>query len=62
MKGKFKKLLGNQRGEFGIKQIAVTVAVIVIIGLIVSQVRNFLPGWITQIWDMFIEQIKGLMS
>lgn len=62
MKNKIKTLINNERGDFGIKQIAVTVAVIVIIGFAVTAIRGLLPNWITQIWDMFIDQIKGLMS
>ena len=56
-------LLNNERGEFGIKQIAITVGVIVIIGFIVSIITDsFLSGWIEQIWERFIGQIEGLMS
>ncbi|NLD47419.1 MAG: hypothetical protein GX660_09500 [Clostridiaceae bacterium] len=62
MRGKIKVLLGNQRGDFGIKQIAVTVAVIVIIGFIVNQVQAFMPDWVREIWNMFMDQIKGLIS
>lgn len=62
MNKKAKVFLKDERGEFGIKQIAVTVAVIVIIGFVITAVQGFMPGWIEDIWDMFIEQIEGLMS
>jgi hypothetical protein len=62
MKSKIKMLLKDERGEFGIKQIALTVAVIVVIGFAITAIQGLLPGWITQIWTMFIDQIKKLMS
>jgi hypothetical protein len=62
MENNAKVLLNNQRGEFGVKQIAITVAVIVLIGVVVTIIQGNLPDWITQIWDLFIEQIKNLIS
>ncbi|MED4956079.1 hypothetical protein ABEO75_16760 [Paenibacillus macerans] len=50
----------DEAGEFGIKQIAATVAVIVIIGLVVSAVRGNLPTWINDIWDYFMGLIKEM--
>lgn len=56
-------VLSNERGEFGIKQIAITVGVIVVIGFIVNIITNsFLSDWIEQVWEMFIDQIEGIMS
>ncbi|MCM3703728.1 hypothetical protein [Paenibacillus macerans] len=50
----------DETGEFGIKQIAATVAVIVIIGIIVGIVRGQLPTWVSDIWDYFMELIEGM--
>ncbi|MGZ7444057.1 hypothetical protein [Paenibacillus sp. TH7-28] len=50
----------DEAGEFGIKQIAATVAVIVIIGIIVGIVRGNLPAWVNDIWDYFMGLIEGL--
>ena len=56
-------VLSNERGEFGIKQIAITVGVIVVIGFIVNIITNsFLSDWIEQVWEMFIDQIEGMIS
>lgn len=56
-------LVNNERGEFGVKQIAATVAVIVIIGAIVVAVRTtFLETWIGEIWDMFVNAIKKMTT
>ncbi len=46
----------------GIKQIAATVAVIVVIGLIIAAIESRLGGWIDQIWNFFVEQIENLTS
>ena len=48
----------EERGDIGVKQIALTVAAIVIIGLVIGIVRTNLGTWVTDIWDMFMEQIK----
>lgn len=50
----------DETGEFGIKQIAATVAVIVLIGLVVSFVRGQLPTWVSDIWDYFMGLIKEM--
>ena len=44
-------LARDERGDFGIGQIAFIVAGIVIIGVIISLVTNRLPTWIDQLWD-----------
>lgn len=62
MKSTITAFLKDERGDFGIKQIAITVAVIVIIGFIITGIQGLMPGWITQIWNMFVDQIKDLMS
>ncbi|MBT2293166.1 hypothetical protein J7E73_29475 [Paenibacillus albidus] len=48
----------EERGDIGVKQIAGTVAVIVIIGLVITAVQGNLTEWIDQIWTLFIDQIK----
>lgn len=62
MKRRIKAFMKDESGEYGIKQIAFTVAVIVIIGFAITAIKGLLPNWITQIWDIFIEQIKKLVS
>ena len=62
-KASFKAMLKDQRGELGVKQIAATVAIIVIIGAIVLLIRNeFLENWIREIWTMFTDAIKDMMT
>ena len=50
--------LKNNRGEFGIKQIAWTVAIVVIIGLIVTFMKG---GWLTDrvqdVWTWLWEDV-----
>ena len=48
----------DERGDFGIGQIAGIVAGIVIIGVVISVVTGRLPNWIDQLW----EWITGLFD
>lgn len=62
MKSKIETFFKEEKGDFGIKYIAITVAVIVLIGVAITFLKGTLPTWIQDIWDMFIDQIKTLMS
>lgn len=57
-----KRFMEDERGEFGIKGIAMTVAAIVVIGLVIGVVQGNLGAWIAELWTMFIDQIEDLMS
>lgn len=60
---RLRRMLADERGAVGVKEIAVTVAVIVIIGAVVSLVTGSLLGnWIDEIWTLFIDQIKKMTS
>ena len=48
----------EERGDFGVKQIALTVAAIVIIGAAIVIVQGNLGAWISDIWDLFMKQIE----
>ncbi|MEK4043792.1 hypothetical protein NSU18_09010 [Paenibacillus sp. FSL H8-0048] len=48
----------EERGDIGVKQIALTVAAIVIIGAAIVIVQGNLKTWITDIWDLFMKQIE----
>jgi len=48
----------EERGDFGIGQIAAIVAAIIIIGVIISIVTGLMPDWISYLWD----QITGLFD
>ncbi|OPZ92500.1 MAG: hypothetical protein BWY74_01551 [Firmicutes bacterium ADurb.Bin419] len=56
------RVKGNN-GEFGVKQIAVTVAVVVLIGVIVQFMTE---GWLTDrvedVWEWLWDLIKGFIS
>jgi len=41
----------DERGDFGIGQIAAIVAGIVIIGVVIAVVTGFLPDWIDEVWN-----------
>jgi large-conductance mechanosensitive channel len=60
LKNLFKKantFIKEEKGDFSVKGIAITVAVIVIIGVAVGLIRGFASDWITQIWNMLIDFI-----
>ncbi|SMG59495.1 hypothetical protein SAMN06295960_4955 [Paenibacillus aquistagni] len=59
MMNKLKAVVGNERGEFGIKQIAITVAVIIIIGVLVSVITGSLGDWVDAIWKKFLGLIDS---
>jgi len=53
----------EERGDIGVKQIAVTVGVIVIIAVAVTLIRNtFLEQWIREVWEMFMKAIEDMMA
>lgn len=56
---KLKAAVGNERGEFGIKQIAIVVGVIIIIGFIVSQMESRVGGFIDDVWRIFKDFIDS---
>ncbi|MBH5320055.1 hypothetical protein I6N90_19825 [Paenibacillus sp. GSMTC-2017] len=53
MKSKMQAFIKDERGEFGIKQIAGLVAVLVFIGIIVTTISGLLPDWIAYVWGLF---------
>lgn len=50
----------DERGEIGVKQIAATVAVIVVIGMVISAINSNLSTWISDLWDYFMKLINEL--
>lgn len=50
----------NENGSFGIKEIAITVGVIIVIGFALTQIESNMGGWITDLWDFFMEKINEL--
>jgi len=48
-------LADDERGDFGIGQIAAIVAGIVIIGVVISAVTGRIGPWIDQLWDWIKE-------
>ncbi|CAH1207689.1 hypothetical protein PAECIP111892_02966 [Paenibacillus auburnensis] len=60
---RIRRMLEDERGAVGVKEIAVTVGVIVIIGAVVSLITGtFLNTWISDIWTLFIGQIKEMTT
>ncbi len=61
MKNRLKEFFNDESGDFGIKQIAFTVAVIVLIGAAMVIIRGNLPTWIGDIWDRFMDMIDTIV-
>ena len=51
-------LAKDERGDFGIGQIALIVAGVVIVGVVIALVTDRLPTWIDQVWGW----ITGLIG
>jgi len=45
----------DERGDFGIGQIAAIVAGVVIVGVVITVVTGLLPEWIEQLWSWISE-------
>ena len=58
---KIGQVLAEEKGSFGIKEIAVTVAVIVVIGFAVSVIEDNMGGWVSELWDLFLGKIEELI-
>lgn len=53
----------EERGEIGVKQIAITVAIIVVIAFAATLIRDtFLEQWIREVWQMFMKAIEDMTS
>ncbi|WP_199613907.1 hypothetical protein [Paenibacillus alkalitolerans] len=52
----------DNSGDFGIRQIAATVAVIVIIGFIVTAIQTNIGSWVNEVWRLFIDQIENTLT
>jgi len=55
VKCRINNLTVDERGDFGIGQIAAIVAGIVIVGVLITAVTGRLGPWIDQLWDWIIE-------
>lgn len=57
-----KGILSNEKGAMGIKEIAATVAVIVIIATVTKSVTANSDTWVGQMWTMFTKKIEDLIK
>ena len=48
----------DERGDFGIGQIAAIVAGIVIIGVVVTTITGRLPNWIDRVWEWISAMVR----
>jgi len=62
MKSKFVSFLRSRKGGFGVKEIAITVAVIIVIGAAIGIIKSddYLAKWIADVWDYLFGRVKDL--
>lgn len=60
LKLEFYRMMSEERGDIGIKQIAITVGVIVIVGLAVSGIGGMLPTMVQEVFDFFMEKLETI--
>lgn len=62
MRTDLKEVLVEEKGEVGIKQIAITVGVIILIGVVVTYLQGgVLVGWVDDVWEFLFEDLIGKM-
>lgn len=62
MSKKIAQVLAEEKGSFGVKEIAVTVAVIVVIGFAITVIEGNMDGWVSELWDLFLGKIQDLIG
>jgi Flp pilus assembly pilin Flp len=60
MKEKIKAFLKDERGDFGIKQIAITLGVILIVGASITVINGKMGTWLNDIWTIFKGALEKL--
>lgn len=61
-KNTIKSFWNDESGDVSIKGLAITVAILVLVGLALVFIRGNLDGWIQDIWDRFMEMIDKMVS
>lgn len=56
------RLLNEERGDIGIKQLAMTVGVIIIIGVVITVLTTKMDTFVEDVWKMLTDQLKNLTS
>lgn len=56
---KVNKFMASEKGDFSVKGIAITVAIIVIIGFAVTAMDTRVGTWIDTLWETFQDLIKS---
>ena len=58
---KIKGFFKSEQGDFGVKEIAIMVAIIVIVGFAITVIQGKLSGWIDTIWKMAVDAISDFI-
>lgn len=53
-------LMEEERGDFGVKQIAIVVAVIIVIGFVIAALETLMPTLVNDVWTFLFGQIKAI--
>lgn len=58
-----RNMVEEEKGDFGIKQLAIVVGVIVIVGFVIGLLQaGLLETWIGQVWDFLFNTIQGMVG
>lgn len=57
-----KNFMEEERGDFGVKQIAIAIAVIILIGAAVSFLKGNIGTMVEGVWDWLFEQIQNITN
>lgn len=55
----FMSKYNNDRGDVGVKTVAVTVAVIILVGVGLTAIKGLLPDFIGKFWDEMYDKITS---
>lgn len=54
------RTLKDEQGDIGIKQLAITVGIIILVGVVVVSLKDFAPEAIEKVWDWLWLQIQAI--
>ncbi len=58
-----KSMVEQEKGEFGIKQLAITVGIIIIVGFVIGLLQGgLLEGWIGEVWTFLFDTIQNMVG
>ena len=60
LRAEVNRLMNEERGDIGLKQIAITVGVIVIVGIAVRGIGANVPEMVQDVFDFFMKKLETI--